>query len=89
MKRGFEVHWFTFFDHPHCEALLEATILASVPPAFVHRAAFGGQTHIFGIFLDCALRGERKKDLDILNLALRLISFHSSGLFNTIKNVCF
>lgn len=41
----------TFFDHAHCEALLEATVLAPVPPAFVHGAAFGGQAHVLGVFL--------------------------------------
>lgn len=45
----------TFFDHPHGEALLEATVLAPVPPAFVHRAAFGSQAHVLGLFLNRAL----------------------------------
>jgi len=52
---------FTFFDHSHNEALLEAAVLTSVPSAFVHRAAPGRQTHVLGILLDRALNGGRKK----------------------------
>lgn len=56
---GIEASNLTFFDHPNDKAFLEATVLAPVPPAFVHRAAFGSQTHVLGIFLDCALKKEQ------------------------------
>lgn len=45
----------TFFDHPHCQTLLEATELASVSPLLVHRTVFVGEADILGIFLDSAL----------------------------------
>lgn len=61
IKCSFKIYWFTFFDHSHGKALLEATILASVPPAFVHMAAFGSQTHVLGLFLYRTLHGDRKR----------------------------
>lgn len=42
-------------DHPHSQTLLETAELAAVPPALVHWAAPGCQTHVVGILLHCAL----------------------------------
>lgn len=49
--KNFRVILTHFFHHSDHQALLEATKLATIPPAFVNGASFLGQTHVFRTLL--------------------------------------
>lgn len=54
--------YITFLDHSNAETLLKTAKLTSVPSPLIHRTVFVGETHIFSIFLHCALSDKKTNE---------------------------